>query len=83
MPRPTLGKHILRLLRLLKSLAKDPRIPRPVRWLIVAGLVPVPGPFDEIVLALALLLLAVLRPGIFRTLWRESASAEAGTTAQG
>ena len=80
MSRPRLGRHILRLLRLLKSLAKDPRIPRPVRWLIVAGLAPVPGPFDEIVLALALLLLAVIRPGIVKTLWRESASPEAGTS---
>ena len=71
-----LKEHTLRLLRLVKSLAKDRRIPRPVRWLVVAGLSPVPGPFDEIVLALAVLLLAVTRPGLARTLWRESAVPE-------
>ena len=70
--------HLARALRLVKALAGDSRIPRPVRWLIVAGLLPVPGPFDEIVLALALLLLALVRPGIFRTLWRESASSGQG-----
>jgi hypothetical protein len=47
-----------------------------VRWLIVVGLLPVPGPFDEIVLAVALLILAIVRPGIVRTLWRESAAPE-------
>jgi hypothetical protein len=71
---PQLKEHGLRLLRLLKSLAKDPRIPRPVRWLIVVGLLPVPGPFDEIVLALAVLVLVVTRPEVARTLWRESAA---------
>jgi hypothetical protein len=68
-----LQSHLARLFRLAKSLASDPRIPRPVRWLIVLGLMPVPGPFDEIVLALALLALAVVRPGIFKALWRASA----------
>jgi hypothetical protein len=74
MSRPPLRQHVVRLLRLAKSLAQDPRIPRPVRWLIVVGLLPVPGPFDEIVLAVALLILAIVRPGIVRTLWRESAA---------
>jgi hypothetical protein len=38
------------LLRTLKALARDPRIPRPIRWLLVFGLLPIPGPFDEAVL---------------------------------
>jgi hypothetical protein len=29
-----------------------PSIPRPRRWLAVAGLLPIPGPFDEVVLHL-------------------------------
>jgi len=55
-------------------LARDPRVPRPVRALIVVGLLPVPGPFDEIVLAGAVMVLLVIRPGLIRTLWRESAT---------
>ena len=30
--------------------ATDKRIPRPLRWFAALGLLPVPGPFDEIVL---------------------------------
>jgi hypothetical protein len=31
---------------------QDGRIPRPVRWGAAFGLLPVPGPFDEVVLLL-------------------------------
>jgi len=65
--------HLKRLLELAKLLARDPRIPRPVRALIVIGLLTVPGPFDEVVLVGSLVLLLVIRPGLFRALWRESA----------
>jgi len=67
------GVHLKRLLELAKLLARDPRIPRPVRALIVIGLLTVPGPFDEVVLVGSLVLLLVIRPGLFRALWRESA----------
>jgi len=36
--------------RALKRLATDERLPRPVRWLLVFGLLPVPGPVDEVAL---------------------------------
>jgi len=61
------------VLELVKLLARDPRIPGPVRALIVIGLLPVPGPFDEVVLVGSLALLLVIRPGLIRALWRESA----------
>jgi hypothetical protein len=44
-------RHTLRAIRIA---ATDGRIPRPLRWLAALGLLPVPGPFDE-----ALLLVAV------------------------
>ena len=66
------GARLERLLKLAKLLARDPRIPRPVRALILVGLLPVPGPFDELVLIGAVALLFVIRPGLIRTLWRES-----------
>lgn len=65
--------HLKRLLGLARLLARDPRIPRPVRALIVVGLLPVPGPFDEVVLVGSLVLLLAIRPGLIRALWRESA----------
>ena len=41
---------LIRTVRAVKILARDGRIPRPLRWLVVLGLLPVPGPFDEAVL---------------------------------
>jgi hypothetical protein len=65
------------LLRTLKGLARDPRIPRPIRWLLVAGLLPIPGPFDEAVLLIALGLIAVFCRSIYREIKAEAAVAVA------
>lgn len=47
------------------ALARDPRVPRPLRWLSVMGLLPVPGPFDEAVALIALGLIAAFwRPAL-------------------
>ncbi len=40
--------------RLIRALASDERIPRPVRWLLVVALLPISGPFEEIAGGLAL-----------------------------
>jgi hypothetical protein len=47
----------------MKIIARDGRIPRPLRWVAGIGLLPVPGPVDE-----ALLLL--IAP-VFMTFYRE------------
>ena len=49
-------------LRALKTLSRDPRIPRPVRWLLVVSVLPIPGPIDE---AVGLLVL-----GVIAVFWR-------------
>jgi hypothetical protein len=47
----------------VRLLARDGRIPRPLRALVALGVLPVPGPFDEAVLLVAAaLLLAFYRP---------------------
>jgi hypothetical protein len=38
--------------RAVRIVVQDGRIPRPVRWGAAFGLLPVPGPFDEVVLLL-------------------------------
>jgi hypothetical protein len=46
-------KHfVARTLRAMKLLARDGRIPKPLRWIAALGLLPIPGPFDEAVLLL-------------------------------
>lgn len=39
-----------RLLRAVRLLARDGRIPKPLRGLAAFGLLPIPGPFDELAL---------------------------------
>jgi hypothetical protein len=42
--------RVKRTLRSVAILARDERIPRPLRWVAGLGLLPIPGPFDEVVL---------------------------------
>jgi hypothetical protein len=53
--RAFIGKTIAAV----KLLARDQRIPRPLRWLAAIGLMPIPGPVDEAVLLLVALLLSI------------------------
>lgn len=53
-------------MKVLPALARDGRIPRPVRWLLVIGLLPIPGPFDEAVGLVALGLIAVFYRHVLR-----------------
>jgi hypothetical protein len=43
-------RHLLRTLRATKIVVRDGRIPRPLRWGGALGALPIPGPFDEVVL---------------------------------
>jgi len=47
----------------VKLLARDGRVPRPVRWAAVIGLLPIPGPLDEVVLLLV--------AAVFWLFWRD------------
>ena len=62
-----------RAIRAVKILARDGRIPRPLRWLVVLGLVPAPGPVDEALLLLAAALLFTFYRAPMREAWREAA----------
>ncbi len=62
-----------RTYRAVRLLTKDNRIPRPLKWLTAAGLAPVPGPFDEVVLLLVVALLFAFRRDALRDAWRASA----------
>ena len=67
------ARHAVRAVRIL---ARDGRIPRPLRWLAIVGLLPIPGPFDEAILLLvAALLWAFYRETLTDAWWRARASA--------
>jgi len=59
-----------RTFRAAKLVARDDRIPRPLKWLAALGLLPVPGPFDEAVLVVAAAFLFVLRRDVLRVAWQ-------------
>jgi len=61
-----------RVYRAVRLLARDGRIPRPLKWLAAVGLAPVPGPFDEVVLLLVAALLFAFRRDVLREAWQAS-----------
>jgi hypothetical protein len=58
----------------VRRLATDGRIPRPLRWLAVAGLLPVPGPVDEAILLAVAALLGLFYRDLLREAWLATAS---------
>lgn len=60
-----------RLIRAARLVARDGRIPRPLRWLAVLALLPIPGPFDEAVLAIVAVVLVVFYRPVLRDAWRK------------
>ena len=66
---------IRRLIRAVKILARDGRIPKPLRGLVAFGVLPIPGPLDEAVL----LIVGLLLWGFYRNSLREAWSQAAAT----
>jgi hypothetical protein len=48
-----------RTVRAVRIAATNQRIPRPLRWLAALGLAPIPGPFDEALLLIVAIPLAL------------------------
>jgi hypothetical protein len=63
---------IARTIRATGLLARDRRIPRPLRWLAGLGLLPVPGPFDEVVLVLVAPVFLIFYRDPMRDAWRSA-----------
>lgn len=56
--------------RLAARLVRHPDVPRPLRWMLIVALLPIPGPFEEIAGGLALLVLLRIRPALVGELWQ-------------
>ena len=66
--------HSIRAARLV---ARDQRIPKPLRSLAALALLPIPGPFDEAVFVIVAVALFVFYRGPMREAWRAGAAAAA------
>ncbi|HEX5225669.1 MAG TPA: hypothetical protein VFW29_11125 [Solirubrobacteraceae bacterium] len=67
-------RHVIRAVR---AVATDTRIPRPLRWAAALGLLPIPGPFDEAVLLLVAVPLCVFYRQPLAEAWRATATGPA------
>jgi hypothetical protein len=65
-------EFIARTLRATKLLARDGRIPKPLRWLAVLGLLPIPGPFDEAILLVLAPILFMFHRQPMQEAWRDA-----------
>ncbi|HEV8103105.1 MAG TPA: hypothetical protein VGP69_05150 [Gaiellaceae bacterium] len=61
--------------RAVRLAASDQRIPRPLRWLAALGLLPIPGPVDEVVLLLVAIPLGLLYRRPLREAWEQAGRA--------
>jgi hypothetical protein len=65
-----LASVLARTLRAARILATDTRIPRPLRWVAGIGLLPIPGPVDELVLLLVAPIFFLFYREPMREAWR-------------
>ena len=80
--RPLLAVY----LRVAKRLVREPHLPRPLRWLLVFAVLPIPGPVDELALVLAAGIIAIFYRSRFRAVLsdeRGTAHSNRPTTADG
>jgi hypothetical protein len=63
---------VRRLILCVKILARDPRIPKPLRAAVAVGLLPLPGPLDEAILLLVAIPLIVFYRQSMREAWQQA-----------
>jgi len=63
------ASFIGRTIRAMRLLARDRRVPRPLRWVAAIGLLPIPGPLDEALLLVVAPILAVFYRDPVREAW--------------
>ncbi|MGH3064687.1 MAG: hypothetical protein ACRDOF_00095 [Gaiellaceae bacterium] len=61
-----------RIVRSVTRLARDGRVPRPLRWAVVFGLLPIPGPVDELVLLMVAAALWLFWRDLLVEAWRQT-----------
>lgn len=62
-----------RLIRAVRILARDGRVPAPLRWLAAFSLLPIPGPIDEGALLVAGVLLYAFHRSTLQEAWSQAA----------
>ena len=63
-----------RSVRAVRRLTRDGRIPKPLRWAAVFGLLPIPGPLDELVLLMVAAALWLIWRDLLVEAWQQTHS---------
>jgi hypothetical protein len=66
------GAFVSQTIRAMKLLARDSRIPRPLRWIAGLAFLPIPGPVDEVILILIAPILFVFYREPMREAWKRA-----------
>ena len=74
---------ISRSIGVMRLLARDTRVPRPLRFIAAIGLLPIPGPLDEIVLVLVAPVFLIFYRDPMREAWRRAGIERASATGTG
>jgi len=61
-----------------RLVARDGRVPKPLRALVLVGLLPIPGPVDEAILIVAVPLFFLFARVPLREAWRRAKTGEGG-----
>jgi glycogen debranching enzyme len=69
------GRFLRRTLSAMRIVARDGRIPRPLRLLTAVGIAPIPGPVDEIVLLLVAPVVWLRYRALLEEAWRTTGEA--------
>jgi len=64
-----------RTVKAMTLLARDPRLPKPLRWIAAVGLLPLPGPVDEAILLLLAPAVALFYRTPVREAWQRAGQA--------
>jgi len=72
-----------RTIRAMKVLARDARIPKPLRAVAAIGLLPIPGPIDEAILVLIAPIFLLLYRAPMREAWAAAAQAQRQAAPEG
>jgi hypothetical protein len=70
-----IGGFVKRLIRAVRIASRDTRIPRSLRGLAALGLLPIPGPFDEAILLIVAIPLALFYRGPLGEAWQAAGAA--------
>jgi hypothetical protein len=66
------GGFLARTIRATTLLARDARVPKPLRWITAIGVLPLPGPVDEAVLLLVAPIFMLFYRQPMRDAWQQA-----------